>query len=425
MVSPSAAVAAWQDTFIFLRKSVGQELDPGRASDGLLSFGLVNSPLRTLDAVLRHLYGPLVKEQNNAEWGRTSVERKKEFMVGIDVLSHNLQEALKTLSAGLQLARPDPRYEAMGAGAVMEDPGIMTELVDLFEEWCAKIEAYLDDTDRARWETNDSGPDTELEYWRRRMQRLTSITEQLKTKPCQFVVTCLSTVARQPPDGLMDRERMVSLLNRWKKIDLGITEALTEAKDNMKYLSTLERFMEPLYSGQPTQILDCLPSLMNAVKMIHTISRHYNTTTRMTKLFMKITNQMINTCKVAINANDASERIWKQEPAKLLSTLELCLRLNEQYQEQYRQVKEKLVTMPKGKQFDFSETQIFGKFDLFCRRVIKLIDLFSTVEQFRLIGRSNFEGVEALIQRFNSIIELLRIKGHDLLDYHNNKFDRY
>jgi hypothetical protein len=34
--------------------------------------------------------------------------------------------------------------------------------------------------------------------------------------------------------------------------------------------------------------------------------------------------------------------------------------------------------MPKTKQFDFSPTKIFGRFDLFKRRVSKLIDLFST-----------------------------------------------
>ena len=42
------------------------------------------------------------------------------------------------------------------------------------------------------------------------------------------------------------------------------------------------------------------------------------------------------------------------------------------------------MTMPKGKQFDFSETQIFGKFDLFCRRVIKLIDMFGTIHHIIL-----------------------------------------
>ena len=77
-------------------------------------------------------------------------------------------------------------------------------------------------------------------------------------------------------------------------------------------------------------------------------------------------------------------RLWSRPTEALLETLESCLRLNEFYQEQYRATKDKLLTMPAGRQFDFSEAQIFGKFDLFCRRVIKLIDMFSTIQQFKL-----------------------------------------
>ena len=36
-------------------------------------------------------------------------------------------------------------------------------------------------------------------------------------------------------------------------------------------------------------------------------------------------------------------------------------RLNERYQELYQRTKERLLAMPKGKQFDFSEAQIFGR----------------------------------------------------------------
>ena len=53
--------------------------------------------------------------------------------------------------------------------------------------------------------------------------------------------------------------------------------------------------------------------------------------------------------------------------------------------------KDKLLTMPKGKQFDFSETQIFGKFDLFCRRSIKLVDMFSTMQQFGALAEHRLE----------------------------------
>ena len=104
--------------------------------------------------------------------------------------------------------------------------------------------------------------------------------------------------------------------------------------------------------------------------------------------------------------------------------MEECLRLNEAYQEQYRLTKDKLLTMPKGKQFDFSETQIFSKFDLFCRRIIKLIDMFSTIHQFNALADHQLEGMEGLIAAFFKIIGDFKKKRHELLDYQSNKFDR-
>jgi dynein heavy chain len=76
-----------------------------------------------------------------------------------------------------------------------------------------------------------------------------------------------------------------------------VTESLNEAKDNVKYLKTPEKFIEPLYEGTPETIKETLPAFMNSIKMIHTIARYYNTNERMTGLFVKITNQMITNCR--------------------------------------------------------------------------------------------------------------------------------
>lgn len=164
---------------------------------------------------------------------------------------------------------------------------------------------------------------------------------------------------------------------------------------------------------------------MNSIKMIHTIARYYNTTERMTNLFVKITNQMITNCKQFVRGGSgANEQLWDKDSQELVSRLEACLKLNEAYQEQYRITREKLLSMPKSKQFDFSESQIFGKFDLFCRRVIKLIDMFSTIHQFQSLADHKLEGMEDLIEQFFKIIGDFRMKHDELLDYHNNKFDR-
>lgn len=53
-----------------------------------------------------------------------------------------------------------------------------------------------------------------------------------------------------------------------------------------------------------------------------------------------------------------------QDPQELVRQLESCLKLNEAHQEQYRLTKTKLQQTPRGKQFDFSETEIFGEVSL-------------------------------------------------------------
>lgn len=53
-------------------------------------------------------------------------------------------------------------------------------------------------SDRTSLEKPNSGPDTELDYWRRRVQWLTSIIEQLKTKACKQVIGVLQQVRTAP-----------------------------------------------------------------------------------------------------------------------------------------------------------------------------------------------------------------------------------
>ena len=104
------------------------------------------------------------------------------------------------------------------------------------------------------------------------MQRLTSITDQLKTKRCKQVIVLLTAVTKQPEDEMAaPRNKVLALMRRWRQIDVCITKAANEAKDNSKFLSTLERFLEPLRSGTPTQIFDGIQALMNALDGPHDI----------------------------------------------------------------------------------------------------------------------------------------------------------
>ena len=193
---------------------------------------------------------------------------------------------------------------------------------------------------------------------------------------------------------------------------------------------------------------------MNSIKMIHTIARYYNTTERMTGLFVKITNQMITNCKfnivnfrniklglkpkgsmgslsdakVEVSATFDDAGLWdenKYPHDELIAVLQSCQQLKESYIKQYMFTKERLESMPKAKQFDFNTTEIFGKFELFSRRVRKLIELFSTIRQFKTLEKHNLENIAPIVNIFNVYVNSFRSKiTHPLLDYKDDTFDR-
>jgi dynein heavy chain len=425
--------------FFMRNTAAGEPVNPDVGNDGTLIFGeLCGTALRSVETMLANVFQPLLKEQSFKGWGQTDDTQKQEFHGKMDKFVVDLQEALRSQLGGIELAKPDPNYDydiKSFPQKVVADKNMLTHFEDLLESWCVSIEQVINQTDAVYTEAEqdtetDVGPMSELEYWRQHMRRLTSIMEQLKTKECKSVIACLSALTKNPQD--QNRQKLFSLLRRWKEIDINITEAANEAKDNVKYLFTLERFLAPLYSGTPTTIVDTIPALMNSIKMMYTIARYYNTNERMTKLFVKCTQQMIENCKQDIvkckdfDAVDLSDSttLWDQDPLELVNKLQSCLLLNEAYQDQYHQTQELLKQSASTKKFDFDEKDIFSRFDLFCRRVIKLIDMFGTIHQFSSLAERKLEGMEVITARFWQIIKDFKRKRHNLLNFQDNKFDR-
>ncbi|KAH8056488.1 dynein light chain binding protein [Aureococcus anophagefferens] len=216
---------------------------------------------------------------SSEQWGKASEEQRSDFTTEMGHFISTVKEALSSLIGGLVLDKPtltspDVLNAKTFSQQAKQNPELIPHFEGLLEGWCNQIQAYLDEPtskQTADDESEDVGPLKELDNWRNRMQRLTSIAEQLKRKDCKSVINLLQSVTKNSADP--SKQKMMSLLRRWKQTDVNITEAANEAKDNVKYLFTLERFIEPLYKGTATTIIDTLPALTNSIKMIHTIAR--------------------------------------------------------------------------------------------------------------------------------------------------------
>ena len=205
-----------------------------------------------------------------------------------------VREAIQSLSTNIVLESYPTKYhtDAMNIQNIKVPNGEMiNDFEKIFNEWSEKIEMTLEEADSEKKEDKEAGPRYELEYWKQRMRKLTCVSEQLRSKNCRTVFDVLNYTSQNTADTTnRPKDKIYLATSKWRSIELRVTEALNEAKDNVKYLQTLEKFIEPLYEGTPQSNIENLPSLLNSVKMIHTIARYYNTNERMTGLFVKITN---------------------------------------------------------------------------------------------------------------------------------------
>lgn len=156
---------------------------------------------------------------------------------------------------------------------------------------------------------------------------------------------------------------------------------------------------------------DSILGLLQTVRLIHSVSQFYNTSERTSALMvkvsvvnhhtytkiiidtfsLKITNQMIETCKEYITCR-GNETIWSQDRTQTKDKLMQCIVLNQVYHRTYLTVKHQPF-LPDQEPFNFSENYVFGKFNAFCERLSKIITTFDLIDDYSDLFKKRMEGL--------------------------------
>ncbi|XP_041950591.1 dynein heavy chain 8, axonemal-like [Alosa sapidissima] len=298
-------------------------------------------------------------------------------------------------------------FEAIKATAA--DMDMVYQLEEVLMMWYKEIEQVLTESDQMRKEADASGPLTELEHWKRMSAKFNSIIEHIKSPECKAVINVLN----------ISRSKTLKL---WKELDARITECANEAKDNVKFLYTLEKVCQPLYNSDPVTMAKSIQNLINAIRMIHSVSRYYNTSKRMTSLFIKVTNQMVTACRAYITDNGSS-RIWDQDTQDIIKKIEDCIYLFREYQSCFHKTKKQTLERPGEKPFDVSEMYIFGKFEGFCKRLEKIKQMITAIRTFSVLSKSTIEGIDTIAAKFQNIYLTMKKKQYDFLAPRKAEFE--
>ena len=150
-----------------------------------LSFGtLPERAMEGLQVILTQLYQPMVDlESKGWKPGVGVDDSTAEFFSAYSKFGETLGEAVSSLQGGFTLRRPDNLFDIENKAAAFNraggEPHIVKAFEDVADEWCTETEKLLAENDNARAESDDAGPETELEYWRTRMAKFNAITEQV------------------------------------------------------------------------------------------------------------------------------------------------------------------------------------------------------------------------------------------------------
>ena len=423
-------------------KAIKQEV----ASNDELLFGEVGaSPLESFSSLMSSIFCPVVaglaRCNDPSVWGHSGAEAREEFVTSLGKFSADTRLILDSLKGGIKLDTPAEIESIIPTDGrivnvleVMKDPAnvkLIPFARECLEKWTKQIQEFIEDSgvEEVNATHEEAGPRTELEHWRVRMQRITGIHEEQRSLRCRTVLGILYFVNNAKPGGppAIDSARsgVGIVLRHWKALEVSVEEALNEAKDNVKYLTSLDKSLEPLYSGNVHSVQEGLAGLMNGLRMVHNIARYYSTNERMTQLLCKISNQMIKVSKwTIVGASKKEDSMWDQPSGELLRTLRSVIDLNAAFQREFGRTEQAQAMDKKARQLEVNEISIFGKFDLFVRRVSKLHDMFSMIAQFETLASHKFDGMEVIVTAFKRVKDGFRDKRHDLLDFHANRFDR-
>ncbi|KAL0234370.1 hypothetical protein PCE1_001406 [Barthelona sp. PCE] len=371
----------------------------------ILVGSLTTDSLSDMISLLQNVYIPALS--NNENWGAIRDEQKKTFLSSFDRFALALTENFNCVSEGVDL--PLPQMYDLHTTSNFNEAAANPEIVRVFEqsveEWTRIVQRILAESNQVRSESSDTGPQVELEFWKKRMATFNSITEQLKRDTFKTILNVLH-VARS------------HILIEWRKYEVLVTDAANESKDNVRFLYTIDKLSACLFATSPVEIGSQIEGLINAIGMMHSVARFYNTSERLTSLFFKITNQMISSCRKYLETIGS---VWSNERNEFIERCKQCIALNLKYQNSYHKVKLELASKPRGRHFDLSEAYIFGSFDMFSHRLNKIIDLLTTMNDFAFLKEMPLPDMP--IGKFERICLDLRTKSYDFLDYRNKTFD--
>ncbi|NWY73768.1 DYH10 protein, partial [Erithacus rubecula] len=272
-------------------------------------------------------------------------------------------------------------------------PGVVQSLKKCAMTWQKLISRVLEE--QLRKVPQDNGPLAEIYLWREKNATLRALTAQIKLPEVQKVLEILQEAESGFTAGL---QIVLSDLRRHQ----------VQAQDNAKFLSTLERHLKNLSTGTGVDVIsNTIPSLLNALRLLWIMSRHYNKEERMVPLLERISWQISARVRRVVDL----QTLFKQDIAAAKKKITEARNTLEQWKKCYFTTCIQVEESGSKRYWKFDAKRLFEKTDYMVSVCQDLYDIFQVAEELHnmfipelITVSENPKGVDDLQREVNIVI---------------------
>jgi dynein heavy chain len=352
-----------------------------------IEFGVIKSnSLVMLQQVISEVYLPMMEAGKDDGAGMDNLNMN-EFLSAMTKFTSQIANAIQQVGGSFQLRIPD--VEIKNIEACDEDTVSMLE--DSLDEWTTIITNAMEEVSTKPHPA--AGPLSEIEYWRDLNAKLTTLYEQLLSPQVKTILAVLD-------------HNVANLLPQFNYHAQELSKFYVVAKDNVRFLTTLERHFKIISNGPLSQIQESMGSMMNALRMVWIISRNYNDE-KMGFLMKLIADEIGDRVAKKINVTTILREPAEVAMAKIKEAQDV---LTSWYTE-YNKTKEAIFESGRDNRWEFSKKMLFDRTDYMAKRCEDLFEVAQVQDHFRNILGSKLkvvtgdaQGIDAVIRRVDSLV---------------------
>lgn len=311
-----------------------------------LEFGTMTSnSLQMLEQVLGQVYEPLFNKQHT----EIPPQFKDELLAGLNRFVSHMRRTIVQLDNETRLDVPQ-NLSAMASQSSYSNIEI-EELESVVNSWQIQISTSIDEQQRLT--PTGNGPLAEIEFWCERKAALSALAEQLKLPAVENTLEVLQKY--QSPTA-----------NNFKRSRDDLVKLHIESNENVRFLSTLERDFKDLttkFSEGFSKVTETIPKMMNSLRMVWIISRHYNKDERMVPLMERIAWALCDRVRKIINIKS----IYKEKPEEVKNMTNAAQHSLELWRESYYNMRKEIESNNRDPRWEFDKKKLFEKTDYIAR----------------------------------------------------------